>query len=436
MKKEITLKDIENFRKEYNENPANKLIENAITRVGIDDACFNRQTLIDNQDIFNIETDLGKSTDQKQSGRCWCFASTNMIRSNIAKNMNVELKDLELSNNYIVFFDKLEKINTLYENLLTVENTDYDYLLKEHYLSNEEGGRFEYAASMINKYGLVPLSYMPESHDSISSNRLQRILLEKIKYDANILLSLKKDKTSIQDLRKKKEEMLSEVYEILCKVLGEPTKELTLEYIDKDKKKIRIEHMTPLQFKDKYLTLNLNDFINLTSFVHYKKEFYKKYQYDRLWGSVSTPIEYINIPMEDLQKAAIKQLKDNIPIYFSTLTTKMWNRKEWILDSRNFNYLDTLGMKKMNREIGFNFHDIPSSHAMNFVGVHVIDNKPLRWKVENSWGTEKGVKQYIIMNNNFFEDYIFEVAIHKKYLTKKILNCLDQKPIIIKMDEL
>lgn len=436
MKKEITLKNIESFRKKYRSNPQNKLIENAITRVGIDDACFNRETLIENQNIFNIETPLAKVTDQKQSGRCWCFAGTNMIRNNIADNMNTDLKDLELSNNYLAFFDKLEKLNTLYENILSVDNMDYDYLLQEYYLSYSEGGNFQYFTNMVNKYGILPLSYMPESHDSVSSNRLNTILLEKAKNDVSTLINLRKKKKSIQKLREEKEKMLSEVYELLCKTLGEPTTEFTLEYIDKDKKKIRIENMTPLEFKDKYLTIDLNEFVILTSFQHYKKKYYQKYRMSRLYGSTKDKFEYINVPMNDLQKYTIKQLKEQVPVWFSCSTKKMWNRKEWILDSRNFNYTDTLGMKTMDRETGFNFHDILSNHAMIFVGAHVIDHKPLRWKVENSWGSENGIKQYIIMNNNFFEDYIYSVVIHKKYLSKKILKCLDQEPIIFGINEI
>ena len=436
MKKEITMKELEHFQKKYHEDPTNKLIENAITRSGIDDVCFNRETLIENQNVFNVETELGSVQNQKNSGRCWCFAGTNMIRGNIAKNMNIEVKDLALSNVYLTFYDRLEKFNNAYENLFTVENLDYDYLLQEYYLMCSEGGWYESFSNLVTKYGILPASYMPESHDSIASNRLNNILQEKLKYDANTIIELRAKNTPIEKLRKEKERMLSEVYEILCKVLGEPTKEFTLEYQDKDKKKIRIEHMTPMKFKKQYLTIDPNDFVLLKSIDHYKKNYYQKYQDERAYGATMKNFEYINVPLEELEKAAIKQLKDNIPVWFACPTNKMWNRKEWILDMRNYNYFDTLGMKKMDRKTSYNFHDIPSSHAMSFVGVHLIDRKPVRWKVENSWGNEKDTKQYLIMNQNYFEERVTAIAVHKKYLSAKVKKCLDQTPIIINIHEL
>lgn len=431
----ITKKELDFFEQQYNKNPENKLIENAITRCGIDDVCFNRQTLIDNQNIFNIETDLGSAQNQKSTGRCWCFAGTNMIRGNIAKNMNVDIKEIDLSNNFLVFYDRLEKFNNAYENLFVVENLDYDYLNEEYYFMCSEGGWYNSFANLVEKYGLVPSNYMPETHDSVSSNRLNVILQEKLKYDANVIIEMRKEEKNLQELRKIKKQMLSEVYEILCKVLGEPPKSFDLEYKDKDKKIISIPNMTPLEFKNKYLTINVNDFIILRSMEHYKKKFYQKYQDDRVYGATDIPFEYINIPLEELKEVTIKQLKDNIPVWFTCPTNKMWNRKEWILDMRNYDYQNLLNLKWMDRNTQNTLWEIPSSHAMSFVGVHILNDKSIRWKVENSWGNEKGNKQFIIMNDNFFDEKVTSVAIHKKYLSAEIKKCLDKKPIVIGVHE-
>lgn len=437
MKKEITITELEKFQKRYDKNPANKLIENAITRSGIDSVCFNRETLIDNQDAFNIEVETGKVQNQKNSGRCWCFAGTNMIKGNIAKNMNIDIKNFELSNVYLTFYDRLEKFNVTYENLFTAENLDYDYLREEQYLFSAEGGFFDAFAYLVDKYGLVPLTYMPETVNSSSSSKLNTILQEKIKYDANIIIEMRKNKASLEELRQKKEEMLGEVYEILCKVLGEPVKEFTLEYTDKDKKQIYIENMTPLKFKEQYLTLDLSKFVILMSIEHYKKDYYQRYQNDRIIEtSASKPTEYINIPMNDFKKLTIKQLKDNVPVWFSTSTNKMWNRQEGILDMRNYNYYDLLGMKPMDRKTAYNMREIPFGHSMVFVGVHLVNNEPVRWKVENSWGAEKTNKQFLIMNDNYFEARVNAIVIHEKYLPKKIKECLTKEPILINTHEL
>lgn len=431
MKREITKKEIEFFRKKYQENPMNQFIENTITRVGLKDACFNPKTLIENQDIFNVETELGKATDQKGSGRCWCFAATNMIRSDIAKNMNIDIKDCELSNNYISFFDKLEKINNIYENVLESDNLDYDHLIEDKYLNYSEGGWLTGFSYIVNKYGIVPAQYMPETHDSVSSTQLMTILNEKIAHDINHLIQLVEKKTSIDKIRETKNEMLSEVYEILCKVLGEPISEFTLEYMDKDKKLIRKEHMTPLKFKENYLSLNLDDFIMLQSIDHYKKDFYQKYQEEKISGPQNKKKEYINVPQQEIETSAIKQLKDNLPVWFAGPTNQFWNRKEWILDTRNFNFEQLLGIEKLDVRTSYNFREMKPSHAMCLVAVHLINDQPVRWKVENSWGNEKDTKQYLIMNQNYFKERIYTVFIHKKYLSQDVLACLDQKPIVI-----
>lgn len=436
MDRKITIKELKKFKKQYHKNPANKIIENVITRVGIDEACFNHETLIENQNLFNIETSLGSVQNQRQSARCWCFAGTNLIRGNIAENMNVDIKDFNLSNVYISFYDRLEKFNNAYENLFTAENLDPDYLNEEEYFLSTEGGWYQTFATLVTKYGLVPSNYMPETHDSLSSNRLNILLQEKLKYDASIIIGLRKEKKSIEELREIKEKMLAEVYEILCKVLGEPPEEFTLEYKDKDKKIIRIENMTPIAFKEKYLTLDVNDFIVLRNLEHEKRKFYQIYQDKRIFLSLEKPRTYLNVPMDELKKVAIKQLKDNIPVWFACPANKMWNRKEWILDTRNYNYQDILGMKWMDKKTQNTFYELPASHAMSIVGVHLVENEPVRWKIEDSYGKDKGNSQFIIMNDNYFEEKTVYVAIHKKYLTKKMLDCLDQKPIIIGIHEM
>ncbi len=55
----------------------------------------------------------------------------NVVKHNIAKNLNVDIMNLELSNTYISFFDKLEKSNNTYENVIEIENVDLDYIHKE-----------------------------------------------------------------------------------------------------------------------------------------------------------------------------------------------------------------------------------------------------------------------------------------------------------------
>ena len=203
--KSITRKQLEKFHKSYHENPMNKVIENAIYNNGIDEVCLNHSIVEENQPIFNIELPKAKAYNQKQSGRCWCYATINMIKYNVAQNMNVKVEDLDLSVAYLTFFDRLEKSNKVYENLITSEKYDFKYLKEEELLSFGEGGQFIYARELIKKYGLMPAVYMKDSISSSHSNKLNLLFQEKIKSDCKKIIEFKKEKASMEKIRQEKE---------------------------------------------------------------------------------------------------------------------------------------------------------------------------------------------------------------------------------------
>lgn len=124
----INLEDIKRFSKSYHNNPTNKIIENAITNNGLEKACLNRDILRENQPIFNIELPESKRLDQEDSYKCWIYGGINTIKQNIANNLKIEVTKLDLSDNYIAFFDKLEKSNNFYETIISLEDTSFENL--------------------------------------------------------------------------------------------------------------------------------------------------------------------------------------------------------------------------------------------------------------------------------------------------------------------
>ena len=193
MESQISLEQINEFRNAYSNDKTNKIIENAITKNGLENTCIRREIIIENQPVFNIELPESKRYHQKDSWKCWIFAGLNLIKHNIAKNLNMNVMDLELSNNYIAFFDKLEKSNNVYENILKIENNNYDYLHKEHFVEEcvSEGGNWELFLAIINKYGIVPYSYMPNAIESENYDKISNIYHEKVKKDIVELIELK-----------------------------------------------------------------------------------------------------------------------------------------------------------------------------------------------------------------------------------------------------
>lgn len=432
--KEISLNQIKKYRNTFYSDKSNKIISDSIINNGINKTCFNSGVLVEDQNVFNIELPDSKRLDQKNSGRCWAFAGINMIKHDIAKNLNIKPEDIDLSVNYLVFYDKLEKSNTIYENIISLEKYDFDTINKLKIINLEEGGYFEYFRELIKKYGVIPSSYMPENATSEDSRSLMIVYNEKIKRDIYILLEAKKQNKSVKEMQTMTEKMIEENYIILSKMLGTPPLEILFEYKDKDNKVVS-KKLTPQEFYNHYCTLNLDDFIPIASMKMYNKEYYKKY-YSKYKDNIlgKGVLEFINLPLNEFKELAIAQLKDNIPIWFGAEVKKMRNQEKGILDTNSYNYEDVFNFKMLNKEENLNLNAITLAHAMSLVGVHLIDNKPVRWKVENSWG-DKDNKGYFIMNDNYFDEFVMEIVIKKDYLTEKQLKLLDQEPIELGLED-
>lgn len=438
MESQISLEEIRRFSEAYNNNKMNKIIENAITKNGLENACINRDVIIENQPIFNIELPESKRYDQKDSWRCWIYGGLNLIKHNVSKNLDISVKDLELSNNHIAFYDKLEKSNSAYENIINLDNVNFDYIHKEKIIEYcvSEGGYWEFFVAIVNKYGIHPYSYNPNAVESENYEKIEYLYTEKVKKDIVELIKLKKEGKDLETLRKTKSKFLEENYILLSKILGEPVKEFNYEYKDKNGEYKRYEKLTPIEFKNKFLTLNLDDFVTIGNMTMYNKEYYKVYKKKYL-GNIyqNAKVKILNLPIQDLKKLAIKQLKDGIPVYMGAHILKFRDKKSGILDTRLYDYEEILNFKKLTKEEALNLYDINMHHVMSFTGVNLIDNKPQRWKVEDSYGDKEKVDGYYIMNDNFFNEFVMTVIIDKKYLSEEQKQMFNQEPIEFEIED-
>lgn len=439
MNKQITLDLIKKFSKKYNNNSLNKIIENAITKNGLEKSCIDNNIIIENQPIFNIELPEGKRYDQKDNYRCWIYAGLNFIKYNIAQNLKINLKNFALSNNYIAFFDKLEKSNNTYENIINLKNTNWDYINKNQILDYgvREEGCWQWFKSIVDKYGLMPYEYMPDVFESLNFEKITTLFDDKVKKDCIKLINAKKENKTIVELRKIKEEFLEENYTFLSKVLGQPLSKFDYEYKDRDSKYIKFENLTPMEFKNKFLTIDLNDFVSLSSLKMYNKEFYKLYR-KPIWGNVheKSYIEFLNLPIEEIKELSIKQLKDNMPVYIGINIMKYRDIKSGVLDTRLYNYKETFRFDLLNKEEALNTNDIYSHHCMTICGVNLLEDvKSQRWKIEDSYGDEKKFNGYYIMNDNYFNEFLLQAVINKKYLSKEQLEMLNQDEIEFEIND-
>ena len=437
MNNQISLEQIKKFKEVYDSDRMNKVIENAITKNGVEKACISRDAIIENQPVFNIELPESKRYDQQDSHKCWIFSGLNLIKYDIAKNLNMNVADLELSNSYIAFYDKLEKSNNTYENIINLANVDYDYIHKEKIITScvNEGGYWEWFEAIIDKYGVLPYSYNPDAVESTNFLRVQCIYTEKVKKDILKLIELKRNGADIELLRENKNKFLQENYILLCKLIGEPLTEFNYEYKDKSGEYHRIDGLTPIEFKNRFLKLKLEDFVTIGNFPMYNKEFNKVYRLKYEGNVRQAYARYLNLPIEDLKELTIKQLKDGVPVYMGAHIMKFRDTKSGVLDTRLYDYADTLNFETLSKEEALNLRDICMHHAMSFVGVNLVDGVPQRWKIEDSYGDKAKVKGCYVMNDNFFSEFVLSITVDKKYLSAEQLECLKQEPIEFAGDE-
>lgn len=438
MDEQISLEQINKFSKKYNEDINNKIIENSITKNGLENTCIDRKIIIENQPIFNIELPESKRYDQKDSYKCWIYAGINMIKHNIAENLNIDIMKLGLSNTYISFFDKLEKSNNTYENIINLKNAEIDYIHKENIIKYcvSEGGYWQWFVSIINKYGIVPMQFMPDNFESTNYWKISDIFAEKVKKDITYLLKMKNNNENIEKMRKQKLIFLQENYMILSKILGEPNFKFDYEYKDKNNNYVMIKGITPIDFKNRFLTLNLQNFVSIGNLPMYNKEYHKVYT-KKYCGNLfkNSYVSFLNLPIENLKELTIKQLKDNTPVWMAGHITKFNDKKSGVLDTRLYDYKNTLNFNPLTKKEALNLHNIDMQHAMTICGVHILNDKPVRWKIEDSYGDNEKVNGYYIMNDNYFNEFVLNVIIDKKYLNEEQKALLEQKPIEFDVEE-
>lgn len=349
---QITLKQIQEFSEKYNKDKSNKQIEKRITKLGLEKACINEQIIKENPPIFNIELCDTKRYDQEDSLKCWIFAGINVIKRNIAENLNIDAMNLELSDNYIAFFDKLEKSNDIYEKVIHANTNDLQQIKKSKILNLcvVEYGNWTMFLAILNKYGIVPLEAMKNTVESQRYEKLWNLYREKVKADVVSLLEYKKKGKDNNELEKIKYKFLQENYAFLSKILGEPPIEFDYKYTNIKQEKVHLSKITPLEFK-KYVTLNLQDHIAVENEFYWNREYNRKYRY-REYTNIyrKTDTEVLNITSNELKKLAIKQLKDGVPVYIGLCIKKYRNIEKGILDTRIYNYEKDLGLKRLNKE--------------------------------------------------------------------------------------
>lgn len=461
MKRQLDIENFEVFNKKrkidndfleicennFNCNMSNKIVKNAITNAGSLYVTTDHDEARKVSHVFlnTIKKKNLKATDQGGSGRCWLFSGLNIFRHLVIKALDLE--NFEFSETYLFFWDKFERSNSFlqwfYEYIRDkneineeVDDRFFEFLIdKEKWMS--DGGYWNYFSNLVSKYGLIPKSAMPETVHSEYSSDMNDILMDILQTAAFEISKSKENKHKIDDIIDK---TLKNFYSVLVKFLGEPPKTFNWEFVNESEESTIIENLNPMSFKELVLTdIDVSDFVVLVNIPSSKYKYYKKYGIDNTNNVIEKePCTLINLPISELKKYTQKSILKGIPVWFGADVNKHFNPLYSALNEKlNKDEIVFDYKSKMNKENRFIFKNQETCHAMTFTGVNIDHkNKSVNWQVENSWGfydnEELGKDGFLCMTDKWFEEYVGQIVIHKKFLSRNILKILEEESIHLK----
>ena len=432
MSRGVTKAQIEEFRKSFDSDPSATVAQNAVSNADLSTLALRRDLVQDMDFSFSTKLDEWNATNQRRSGRCWLFATLNLFRVGAMKKMN--LKKFEFSQAHIHFWDKLERANHFLEAILETSDSPVDDRTIHFLLSDPigDGGQWNMATNLIRKHGLVPMSAYPESHSSSNTRSMNTVLKDILRTTASEIRKILDDGGSNNEARRHKEGRMKEIWRVLCIHLGTPPEKFDWQWRDKDNEFHRKGTMTPLEFVDEYVEVDWEEYICIVNDP--RNEYYRTYTVDFLQNVAGgPPVVYLNVPSDEMKDITQRLLEDGIPVWMGCDVGKNMARKRGLWDADLYDlkglYGIQFGMEKADR---LRFGQTMMTHAMLFTGVDVVDGKPRRWRVENSWGSEdSGEKGFYTMNDNWYDEHMFEIAAPKDYLTDEMKSGLKGDPIVL-----
>ncbi len=420
---------IEQFKKEYDADRSAKVRTAAASKSELPNIAFSPMDAAKLESTFSVEVKTRGITAQKQSGRCWLFASMNVMREIVAEKCGLD--KFELSGNWLAFWDKFEKMNFFLEAAidsagLPVEDRTLDWLMSG---GVGDGGQWDMMVSIVKKYGIVPASVMPETYQSTHTRVMDQMMNMKLRKDA---IELRQLVQAGQDPAPRKQEMLAEIFKALCICFGRPVDTFDFTYTDKNGQYHADRGMTPHSFYEKYIGLALDDYVSVIHAPTQDKPYGKTYTVKYLGNVVEGGIRYLNLPMETMKALTVRQLQDGEPVWFGSDCGKFSSRTDGIWDPDSFLYGEVLGGMdlSMTKEQRLDYRDSAMNHAMVLTGVNLdAAGRPNRWKIENSWGEEAGRKGYFVASDVWFEEFVYQTILHKRYLDAAAQQALNEPPV-------
>lgn len=466
---------------------AYSVARNAATSAGVRAAAKNPLPYRVYRDTYSVSlTPTGDVTNQRKSGRCWLFAALNVVRDRMMSELGTTR--LELSQAYLQFWDKLEKSNLFLDQMIRLADRPIDdrevvYWLRE---PAGDGGWWDAAAALIDKYGVMPKDCMPDTANSKATADMDEVLFCKLRADAMELRRVAAEDAGAETLAQMKGDMLEEVYRILAVSLGEPPARFSWEYVADARKAdkggdassagknsgtadagadgaseasgtdaaadkadpcspaalmakkakdsqpenfTRIEDVTPQEFLARFGGVRMADFVNLGNVPGPSRPYGSILQLDGNASITGVPVRMLNVPLDVLKDAVICQLKAGHPAWMACDVLKNMDRTDpsGLLDTETLDYRALFGMDfGMDKATAFDARETELNHAMTFQGVNLdAQGRPTAWRVENSWGKDACKDGYFVITDRWFDAYVGQAIVHRDYLPADVVAAWD-----------
>ena len=417
---------LDQFAAEFAADKTARIVQNAVTETSIKKVAMDREIVTSIDPSMSVRVDRWPNTNQKKSGRCWLFSGLNSLKPAVYEATGLE--KFEFSQNYMHFWDKLEKSNFFLTSMIDLADRDADDRTVHYLLSDPvgDGGQWNMFVALVEKYGVVPKYAMPETESS-SNTKLMNDTLE------NLLRRGARDVRAAQEeAHTVKREVMRQIYRVLCMHLGTPPREFVWQWEGKDHEFHREGIFTPVQFAAKYLP-DLEDYVCLVNDPRESSPYNHLFTVDRLGNVVGArPVTYLNVPIDVIRKTTQATLEAGDPVWMGCDTSKQCDRDMGIWDGKLFDFEGTYGIDlEMTKAEELTYGQAQMTHAMVFTGVDVLDGVTRRWRVENSWGDQIADKGFFTMNDSWFDQHVFEVAIRRDRLPVELLPVLATEPIVL-----
>jgi bleomycin hydrolase len=357
------------------------------------------------------------------------FAAMNTFRHKFIGEFKTD--DFEFSQAYTFFWDKYEKSNWFFEQLIGNPKMDDRRLKFLLQTPQQDGGQWDMMVAIFEKYGVVPKAVYPETSASSNSRELNQYLNKLLRQDAEILLyTIEND----GDVEAVKADLLQEIFNFLAVTLGLPPQEFDFAFRDKDKE-LHSFSGTPKEFYDKFVGIDLNDYVSVINAPTADKPYNKSYTVEFLGNVVGArDVRHLNVDMDRFKKLAIAQMQAGETVWFGCDVGQESNRGAGLLTMDSYDFTSALDIEFTQTKAGrLDFGESLMTHAMVLAGVDLdADGNSTKWKIENSWGKDAGgFKGYFVASDEWMDEYTYQIVVRKEFLSAEELAAYEAAPQVL-----